>query len=493
MLQNPVLFMKLNKVFTIHLRVNPITLRLGSFFLFFRIMPLTRSTASVCRKRTLEESSDQCDDCSHIKMIANLKREILELNKLIDMDREARTEALHERDIGPLKWEGNNITSKGDITMVDTTSKPTSIKAEMDRLSDTHNQTLYELELCKNELEDTREALREVSAEGETLRATLSEIRTTPDVTNIKETAGETNKTEDVHPHLDWVGRHYLAVSIPDDRMFKPGQSVTPVGVLQKLFEMRVSDKLATGFSVLLENINIMLSHLEPEWYAKHFGFCRPYVHGNKYIATDRVDTEEFAWMLFEYRAHAPLIEVLAALQNFQNSTGKSGVTNASLHISRTVYSSFVALFRDTVSRAHKTFMHVRERALTTRKSQGLVYVPLTAGLCVDQNESQETSNSVKTRVLQSVLEGIDSPPHINLDLARADVSHKDPLGLQHSLSAFKKRRGLEGHGKNRRDSGMVRESLPYKIATASVDTTAATLERRVLFERPWSNAQPAL
>ncbi|KAK2825779.1 hypothetical protein Q5P01_019993 [Channa striata] len=28
------------------------------------------------------------------------------------------------------------------------------------------------------------------------------------------------------HPHLDWVGRHYLA----EDRMFRPGESVTPVG-----------------------------------------------------------------------------------------------------------------------------------------------------------------------------------------------------------------------------------------------------------------------
>ena len=458
-------------------------------------MPLTRSIASVCRKRTLEESSGQCDDCFHVKMIANLKREILELNKSIDMDREARTEALHEKHVGPLQWEGNKITSEGDIAMVDATSKPTSTNAreELDRLSGTHNQTLYELELCKNELDDTIEALREVCEEGETLRAQLSEMRTTPDVTNITETAGETNKIEDVHPHLDWVGRHYLAVSIPDDRMFKPGQSVTPVGVLQKLFEMRVSDKLATGFSVLLENINIILAHLEPEWYAKHFGFCGAYVHGNNYIATDRVDTEEFAWMLFEYRAHAPLIEVLATLQNVQNSTGKSGVTNASLNISRTVYSSFVALFRETVSRAHKSFMRVRERALTTRRSQGLVYVPLTAGLCVDQNGSEEASHSVKTRVLQSVLEGIDSHRHSNLNFARADVSHEDPLGLQHSLSAFKKRRGLEGHDKDRRgsDNSHNRESLPYKTATASA--TPATLERRVLFETSWSNPRPAL
>ena len=197
--------------------------------------------------------------------------------------------------------------------------------------------------------------------------------------------------------------------------------------------------------------------------------------------------------MLFEYRAHAPLIEVLAGLQNVQNSTGKGGVTNVSLNISKTVYSSYVTLFRDTVSRAHKAFVRIRERALMTRKSQGLVYVPLTAGLSVDQNESQEASHSVKTRVLQSVLEGIDSAPHINRDLVRADVSHEDPLGLQHSLSAFMKRRGLEGRDKKKggSDNWLSRESLPYKSATASVKPVP--LEKRVLFESPWSNTQPAL
>ncbi|KAM7399886.1 hypothetical protein PAMP_019124 [Pampus punctatissimus] len=136
-------------------------------------------------------------------------------------------------------------------------------------------------------------SLRRVkSLEGE---AFIEQI--TKDTAELEETAGSMqppHKLKDSHTHLDWVGRHYLAVSLPEDRMFKPDQSVTPAGVLQKLFEMRVGDKQSQAFSLLLENINIMLSHLEPDWYAKHFAFGRAYVHGNKYKATDRVDTEDF-------------------------------------------------------------------------------------------------------------------------------------------------------------------------------------------------------
>lgn len=50
--------------------------------------------------------------------------------------------------------------------------------------------------------------------------------------------------------------------------MLRPGENVTLVGLLQKLFKMRLGDKLASGFSVLLENTNIKLSRAEPELYA---------------------------------------------------------------------------------------------------------------------------------------------------------------------------------------------------------------------------------
>lgn len=421
-------------------------------------------------------------------MISNLKREILELKKSLDVEREQSTEALRERTTlcsACSMYRGEEYAGGGDATRVDNTA------AAVDRSSDARGHTMRELELCKKELETTREALEEACEEREALRIKLSESQTAK-VDEPAGAAGSTRKTEDSHPHLDWVGRHYLAVSLPEDRMFKPGQPVTPVGVLQKLFEMRVGYKLATGFSGLLENINIMLSQREPEWYAKHFGFCRAYVHGNGYKSADRVDTEDFAWLLFKYGAHAPLIEVLAGLLNVMNSTGRGGVTTTALYTSKDMYRSYVTLFRDTLSRAHEGFLRVRERAQRVRKAQCVVYVPLTAGLGADQSDCQGGSHCDRNRVLRSVLEGIEAPPHSSSASANAEVdrvSREDPLRLEQSLSAFMKRRGLEGQGKEGRPSvhRSNQEGFPFKAATSSV--TPGPLEKRVLFDSPWSNA----
>lgn len=457
-------------------------------------MPSTRNSSSLCRKRTREQSA-KCEDCSHIAMIEKLKREILELKKALDVEREQRIEALQERtplNTAGVSWEEKHAEAGGDVAI-----ESTPMKTSMNRMTDSHRHMLYELELCKKELEDTREALREACEEQEALRVKLSLSQTTTKVSDPKEASGELYNTEDSHPHLDWVGRHYLAVSLPDDHMFKPGQSVTPVGVLHKLFEMRVGDKVSTGFSVLLENINIMLSQLEPEWYAKHFGFCRAYMHGNKYKSTDRVDTEDFAWLLFEYGAHAPLIEVLAGLLNVLNSTGKGGVTTVALYTSKTMYSSYVTMFRDTVSRAYDGFTSVRERARRVRKAQGVVYVPLTAGLGVKHNEPQGDSHSVKNRVLLSVLEGIEAPPHISSTSASSEldrVCREDPLGLQQSLSEFMKHRDLEVKGKEGRSFGPHSNQNHFAFqAMTSSGVLPGPLEKRVLFNSPWSKDSPIL
>lgn len=501
------MFMKLNKVFPIIIKCNvcfmlivsqsslqELLLSLKTWVGVCGIMPCTRSSSSLCRKRTREESSGQCVDCSHIKMIANLKREILELKKSLDVESEQRIEPLRERtalNAGGVTWKGEHAAARvGDVVIDNTVTKAT-----INSLSEAHRYTLHELELCKRELQDTREALQEACEEREALRIKLSESQTTK-VAEPKETASGMHKTGESHPHLDWVGRHYLTVSLLEDRMFKPGQSVTPVGVLQKLFEMRVGDKLATGFSVLLENINIMLSQLEPEWYAKHFGFCRAYMHGNKYKSTDRVDTEDFAWLLFEYGAHALLIEVLAGLLNVLNSMGMEGVTIAALYMSKNMYNTYVTLFRDTASRAYEGFMRIRERAQKVRKAQGLVYMPLTAGLGADQSLSQGGSHSVRNRVLCSVLEGIEAPPHISSASASAEVdrvSHEDPLRLEQSLSAFMKHRGLESQGKEGRSSvhRNNQEHFPFEASTSSA--VPVPLEKRVLFDSPWSNDLPTL
>lgn len=446
-------------------------------------MPATRSS-SLCRKRTRDESFGQCNDASHMTTIVNLKREILELNRLLDSERKQSTETLCERasfGAARVKREGDREVDEGqgrDAVTVNETQTACG-------------NALYELELCKKDLEDTREALREACEEREALRVTLSESRrSTAGLEEETESGARPRKTEqeeESHPHLDWVGRHYLAVSLPEDRMFKPGQSVTPVGVLQKLFEMRVGDRQAQAFSLLLENINIILSHHEPEWYAKHFAFRRAYVRGDKYKVTDRVDTEDFAWLLFEYGAHSPLIEVLAGLQSVLKNSGKGGVTNAALYTIKSAYSSYATLFREIVSRGYERFALVRERAQRVREESGVIRVPLTAGLTVSQSGECQQGGSccIKSRVLRSVLEGIESPPsHVSSAQASAEEeSREDPLRLGRSIEELMNRGGPRSQGKGRTSSVHRRDR-----DKAETSIPGQPIEKRVLFESPWAN-----
>lgn len=54
-----------------------------------------------------------------------------------------------------------------------------------------------------------------------------------------------------------------------------------------------------------------------------------------------------------------PLVEVLAELLNVVNSTGKGGVTIVALYTCKNMYSAFVMLFRDMVSRTAESFVCV--------------------------------------------------------------------------------------------------------------------------------------
>ncbi|TKS92494.1 hypothetical protein D9C73_027520 [Collichthys lucidus] len=130
------------------------------------------------------------------------------------------------------------------------------------------------------------------------------------------------------------------------------------------------------------------------------------------------------------------------------------------------MYSSYVMLFRETVSRAYERFALVRERAQRVRSANGLVRVPLTAGLAVGQSESQQGgSNSVKSRVLRSVLEGIEAPPaHISSTQASVKVdrvSHDDPLQLGQSIEELMTRRGLGGRGESQSKIPRLEEENP--------------------------------
>lgn len=423
---------------------------------------------SLCRKRTLGDSQEgRCDDPSHMAMIKKLKQEIIELKQVLDSERERRLESVRER---------QELRSTLCV-MVEDATRNSSSNTTSDSATEAYDCTNRELEMCKRELIATREALDEALEEQEALKVELAVARTADGPRQHP----RQRVVREEHPHLDWVGRHYLAVTLPEDHMFKPGQSVTPVGVLHKLFEMRVGCKLATGFSVLLENINIMLSQTEPEWYSKHFGFSCASVrtHGNSYKSVNRVDTEEFAWLLFEYGAHAPLIEVLAGLQNVLNCTGKGGVTTAALCTSKTLYSSYVTLFRETVSKSFERFAGVRDRAYRVHKEDGCVYVPLNAGL--DVGEPQTDTHVIRSRALRSVIEGLETPAPARGTSTQSlgGCRQDDPFHLEHSLSDFVNRKKVGDQGKEGRSSNQ--DNLTFKTSQ-----NGERLEKRVVFESPW-------
>lgn len=136
-------------------------------------------------------------------MIANLKREILKLGRLLDAQREESIEALRERAAldSVMKLERDRVLQR------DAVYKETSVT--MDHLAETHRVTLYELRLCTQQLENTREDLRDACEEQEALRVKLSQ-QAANIVNDSRIVVTSDMTTQDSHPHLDWVGRHYL-------------------------------------------------------------------------------------------------------------------------------------------------------------------------------------------------------------------------------------------------------------------------------------------
>lgn len=401
-----------------------------------------------------DDSSEKSDRC-HTRVINSLKRELLELQNTLELERTQRRER--------------------DARESESTSNRPNVPHQSHRLA-------ADLELCKKELAATRQALDEACEEREALRVQLSTVQTA----SSSATEDAENKADlEALLRLDWVGSHYLAVTLPEDHMFKPGEPVTPAGVLHKLYEIRMGSRLATGFTVLLENINIMLSHTDPQWYAKHFGFrSGTRTHGNDYISADRIDADEFAWLLFEYGAHAPLVEVLAGLQTVLSSTGKGGVTTAALCTGKSMYTAYVVLFRDTVSKAFERFERVRDRAYKVRKEQGVLYMSLTAGLGCDLDAQSSSSQVVRSRALRSVIEGIEAPSHVNNPAADGVKHADDPFRVGDSLSDFLRRKSrVNDQGKAGRVPAFTsQQALAYK----SQQESAARVHKRVVFDSPW-------
>lgn len=414
-------------------------------------MPVTRGR-TLCTPSGHKEPVDKRDET---RVISSLKCELLELRKTLESERKRE----RERD------------ARGRETLWKTSNE-----------AHLAEQLTADLETCKRELEATKQALHDACEEREALRVQLSMSQTAPPASLDHDSKSH----DDASLHLDWVGIHYLAVTLPEDHMFKPGETVTPAGVLHKLYEIRMGTRMSTGFTVLLENINIMLSHTDPQWYAKHFGFRSGVrTHGNGYVAADRIDTEEFAWLLFEYGAHAPLIEVLAGLQTILSSTGKGGVTTMALSTSKSMYTAYVVLFRDMVSKAFERFERMREHAYKVRKEQGVVYMSLTAGLRPEP-EAQPSSQVVRSRALRSVIEGIDIPPHASSPSSDAAKQHtEDPFGVRDSLADFLTCRNRAS------DQGQAGRIPTYSsqqaIAYKSRQQSAARVDKRLVFDSPWS------
>ncbi|KAL4009199.1 hypothetical protein ACER0C_003051 [Sarotherodon galilaeus] len=402
--------------------------------------------------RQRDDSSEKSDRY-HTRVINSLKRELLELQKTLELERTQR----RDRDARESESASNS---------------PNAL--------DQSHRLAADLELCKKELAATRQALDEACEEREALRVQLSTVQTASSATEDAE-----NKADEALLRLDWVGSHYLAVTLPEDHMFKPGEPVTPAGVLHKLYEIRMGSRLATGFTVLLENINIMLSHTDPQWYAKHFGFrSGTRTHGNDYISADRIDADEFAWLLFEYGAHATLVEVLAGLQTVLSSTGKGGVTTVALCTGKSMYTAYVVLFRDTVSKAFERFERVRDRAYKVRKEQGVLYMSLTAGLGRDLETQSSSSQVVRSRALRSVIEGIEAPSHVSNPPADGVKHAEDPFKVGDSLSDFLTRKSrVNDQGKaGRVPTFTSQQALAYKSQQQSV----ARVDKRVVFDSPW-------
>ncbi|KAI4822703.1 hypothetical protein KUCAC02_008234 [Chaenocephalus aceratus] len=205
---------------------------------------------------------------------------------------------------------------------------------------------------------------------------------------------------------------------------------------------------------------------------------------------TGRVDTEDFAWLLFEYGAHPPVIEVIAYMMSFLKTTQKGGVTSVALSTSVTLFALHRTLFKVTVSNASECFVHVRERALRVRRAQGIVRMPLNACMGADQGESAGGSHSVRNTALCSILEGIQAPPHVSsvdVSVEAGKPYSADPFQLDKSLSAFMTHRGLETRGKQGKSSvrGSNREHVPFTSSNTRV--AQGPVEKRVLFDLPWS------
>lgn len=389
-----------------------------------------------------------------------LKREILRLNAEV-----TRLKAeLRNKESQP-KEATTTTTIESGVCRLRTVVTPTEDDTKYKRL-------LHELNSCKVELCDTKQSLTRALEEHKVLKSELKSIQE-----SLPRDTGRPNDDESYR--LAWVGKCYLAVVLPEDYMFRPGETVTPARVLHKLFEVRVGAKSATGFTVLLENAHILLVSLDYAWYKKHFCFD----NGDRY-ANYRIDTEMFVWLLFEYGAHAPMVEILATHQALLLGSIKSGVTTLALNTNKLMYGTYFALFRETVVSAYKRFMSVREDAFKVYFEQRHVYIPVTAGLTDERDVDTEHLRSV---ALRSVLNSLPTPVPSTIKDTKITAKQQHLDSLDNALADYSR---LQRQHNNPTESVTKKSLLLQHQPVYKKPTPDDRLHKRVTFDSDWTQCR---
>lgn len=296
-----------------------------------------------------------------------------------------------------------------------------------------------ELELCKAELESTKLELQQVIAERESIRSRLWRLEQ-PSPDSMAEPASNSPECSFAQ---DWTGCRYLSVQLLEDYCFRPGERVTPVGVMHKLFEMRLfGHKASNSFIHMLTMLNVRLAAALPDWYDCHFGFLGK--ENQQVVIAAHVNIEDFAWLLFEYDVYMIAIEVLMSLMTFPL---KSGTTNQICNTNLRLQGYSTLLFLNRVNQFSEKFKPHLERALKVRESHKHMHMPYD----IPYKESEMASkSSIAFTVIDSlkghpVLAGsVDSPKVV---AGRMD----DPLLIDASLDLFTTSRGIPSKaGKNK-------------------------------------------
>lgn len=433
----------------------------------FSKMRLLRSKR-LSQKPSSEErsaTSASSETCSE-NIIKTLRREIHELNQRLTNEQNV-TQAKNER--MQMQSGVQCDCKREDGRHAENNTNAAEVNPQE------YERVTRELNIYKDELAKTRNDLIQARQDQDALRLAVSKTQRC-----VKQSTERTELSPDTSDmRIEWVGKYYLAVTLPEDYMFRPGEFVTPSRVLHKLFEVRVGVKIATGFTVLLENTHIFLASLGSEWYQRYFLHS---CNGSLRIHGHRIDSDEFAWLLFEYGAHSPMIEVMATHQSLLMSTGKGGITTLALNTNKAMYSAYVSLFRETVANAHPQFLKVKDRAYKVYRAEIGCYVPVDIGLTQHvRPEPDRNVSAIRSKALRSVLENIQMPAHIKASASSTtDVYDTDPFRLGTSLEDFIKTREKASVLATKMPYAKRDDPQPYKRQTQS-----DRLHKRIMFQEP--------